>query len=170
MLKKIIIFLLIILPVFSMLTFFAGFKILPWFGLVLTVVNTGAIMRELGYILNIWRSRHSFTLLFKLERWNDGNQWRLYFLFWEFNWDREYQHEFTEQEKKEWEDALYKAKKEAWDIFSQYEEFQGIGIGAAGDPHLKIFWKEKPKFFDILCKTHNYIELRHEVTGEVVLF
>lgn len=35
--------------------------------------------------INLWRWRHRFTLLFTIERWNDGDEWRVYFLVWEIN-------------------------------------------------------------------------------------
>jgi len=35
--------------------------------------------------LNIWSWGHKWTLGFSLERWNNGEEWRLYFLIWEFN-------------------------------------------------------------------------------------
>jgi hypothetical protein len=34
---------------------------------------------------SIYYYKFKWTLGISLERWNDGDDWRLYFLFWEFN-------------------------------------------------------------------------------------
>lgn len=45
-------------------------------------------MKIKGWIVNIWRV-HGFTFLFRYEGgWNDGNQKRLYILFWEINLEK----------------------------------------------------------------------------------
>jgi len=39
---------------------------------------------------NIWfNSWFHFTFLFKIERWNSGDEWRLFILFWEINITKE---------------------------------------------------------------------------------
>ena len=35
--------------------------------------------------IQIWFTKYKFNLGISLERWNDGDEWRIYFLFWEIN-------------------------------------------------------------------------------------
>ena len=43
--------------------------------------------------IRCWYNKYKWTLGLHLERWNDGNEWRLYFLLWEICIFKQEEHE-----------------------------------------------------------------------------